>query len=64
MCVCDLNNGKKVGFITIDLCKAFDLLNISILLSKFSIYGCSIISLKWFRSYLTDRRQKVSFKNV
>ncbi len=46
----------------LDLCKAFDLVDHNLLLHKLSMYRISDRSLKWFKSYLTDRQQVVKFK--
>ena len=42
------------GLTFVNFCKAFDVIN-----PKLSIYGVNDLSLKWFRSYLTDRKQYV-----
>ena len=42
-----------------DLSKAFDTLDHSILLNKLKYYGISDTELKWVHSYLTDREQYV-----
>ena len=53
------NNNFAIG-IFIDLQKAFDTVNHSILLKKLSHYGIKNTANKWFESYLTGRQQFVS----
>lgn len=59
-----LDKGDLVGVILVDFRKAFDLVDHNILLRKMELYKLNQNTLKWFRSYLTDRKQKVSFKNA
>lgn len=48
----------------LDYSRAFDTVNISLLLAKLSYYGCNSTAIKWFYSYLTDRSQFVQLDNT
>ena len=47
----------------IDLSKAFDTVNYNILLENLSMYGVKVNNLKWFHSYLSNRKQYIEFQN-
>ena len=49
--------------ILIDLQKAFDTINHDILLKKLSIIGFSDHTVKWFQSYLSNRKFTVNLEN-
>ena len=60
----DLDKGETPICFFLDLSKAFDTLNHNILLAKLKYYGLDDNALKWFKSYLSDRRQYVEIDNV
>ena len=59
-----MNNGELTGVLMVDLCKAFDLVDHSLLLQKLEIYRCTTNALNWFTSYLFNRSQKVDIDGI
>ena len=59
-----LDDGNCVLSIFLDFSKAFDCVSHPILLSKLHHYGFRGFILEWFRSYLSGRKQYVSFGGV
>lgn len=57
------DNEYSLG-IFLDLAKAFDTVHHKILLAKLEHYGIRGTSLQWFKSYLSDRQQQVSFNGT
>ncbi len=55
-----IDNGNIIGTVFLDLSKAFDLVNHTILVDKLRKYQFSIDSLVWLKSYLSNRSQQVS----
>ena len=53
----ELNNGKEVLAVFMDLSKAFDALSHKILLQKLPYYGVRGVCHNWFVSYLSNRQQ-------
>ena len=54
-----MNNGKLTGAVYVDLSKAFDIIGHSVLLQKSSTYWVKDEELKWFNSYLFNRKNYV-----
>ena len=59
-----LDEDQLVGSIMLDLSKAFDTVDHSILLKKLSKYGVVGNELMWFQDYLYDQKLRVRFGNV
>ena len=54
----NIDNGLVNGVIFIDLKKAFDTIDHEILINKLECYGVDCSALGWFKSYLSDRKQR------
>lgn len=55
----DVNDNEATAAVFCDLSKAFDTVDHEILLGKLDRYGFRGVVLKWFRTYLVGRTQKV-----
>ena len=60
----EMNNGKMVGAVFLDLSKAFDTIGHGVLLEKLYSYGVRGSELEWFKDYLFDRTQIVEIENT
>ena len=54
-----IDQKKFIGAVFLDMAKAFDCVDHGILLKKLPLYGIQGNGLKWFKDYLTDRKQRV-----
>ena len=57
------DKGNLVGIASLDLSKAFDSINHTLLIQKLGKLGLGDTSLEWCKSYLQQRTQKTKFKN-
>ena len=62
-CMSNINNSEINILCSLDLSKGFDVLSHEILLHKLSLYNILNVELKWFKSYLTNRKQYVCINN-
>lgn len=56
------NNDVLAVFI--DLQKAFDTINLDILVQKLYFYSIRGVELNWFRTYLLDRKQRTNVNDT
>ena len=57
-----IENNELTAGLFLDLSKAFDTVNHTILIEKLEHYG--IRALEWFKNYLTNRSQIVKYNNI
>ena len=54
-----IGRGDLIGALFLDFRKAFDLVDLAILIKKLSIYKFSSSAIQWFKSYLNNRQQTI-----
>ena len=59
-----MDKGFHTGMILVDLQKAFDTLDHTVLLQKMECIGFKESVIKWFQSYLSNRKFFVTLENV
>ena len=56
----EVEQGKMVGVMMIDLSAAFDMVDHPLLLEKLKLFGLDTAAIQWINSYLSQRHQSVS----
>lgn len=56
-----MSNGKVMAVTLLDMSKAFDTVNLDLLVAKLGYYGVSNTTLSWFCHYLNGRCQVASY---
>lgn len=59
-----VDQSKLAILVLLDQTKAFDLVDIPLLLAKLKYIGLDELACAWFHSYLTGRSQQVKYKNT
>ena len=59
-----MDKGFHTGMILVDLQKVFDTLDYTVLLQKMEFIGFKESVIKWFQSYLSNRKFFVTLENV
>ena len=59
-----LDKGECIIGVFLDFSKAFDTVDHDILLQKLTLYGIQDIMLKWFKDYLSNRVQYVTYNGM
>ncbi len=59
-----MDKGNYTGVVYVDLHKAFDTVDHSVLLSKLPAYGIQHEELEWFKNFLFNRKQYVKYDGV
>ena len=60
----NMDKGLVAGAVFLDLAKAFDTVDHSLLFEKLALSGLSNDSVDWFKSYLTNRNQLTALANT
>ena len=58
------DEGYGIMLVLLDFSRAFDCINIKLLLAKMSYYGVTQSACDWFCSFLTGRKQFVEVQNI
>lgn len=57
----NIGEGKIIGIVFLDLKRAFEIVDRKMLIKKLQWYGVNGVVIKWFKSYLERRSQRVKF---